>query len=219
MTADSVYIRPFSYTEGAIGVGVSAAPSVYMVSSPVSAYFKEGRSDAIVATRVRATPGGTGYIKTAANYVVSALCKHEAEQQGFAECVFLDAVHHKFFEEGSSSNIMFVLRSGSLVTPELGDTILPGITRKSLLELAKDHGINTEERKISVEEVFSEAVECFVCGTAAGATPIQSLTCDGKRVDFNGGKVGEVTSYLQNTLKGIQYGKLPDTKHWCVRVC
>jgi branched-chain amino acid aminotransferase len=190
-----------------------------MVSSPVSAYFSEGRSDAVIAKRVRATPGGTGYIKTASNYVISALCKHEAEQQGYAECVFLDAVEHKYLEEGSSSNIMFVLKNGALVTPALGDTILPGITRKSLLELARDKGIKVEERKISIEEVFSEARECFVCGTAAGATPIQSLTWGEKRVDFNNGKVGETTAYLRDTLKGIQYGKLPDTKGWCVKVC
>jgi branched-chain amino acid aminotransferase len=218
MTADSVYIRPFTLAEGGIGVNISREPWVVVINTPVSAYFSEGSSDAVITDRIRATPKGTGWIKAASNYVVSALAKHEALEAGFMECVFLDAVDRKYIEEGSSCNIFFVLKSGELVTPELGDTILPGITRSSIIELAGDRNVKVSERKISIEEVLSEAGECFVSGTAAGATPIKSLTYRGKKTVFNGGKVGELTAELRDTLKGIQYGILPDTKGWMTAV-
>jgi branched-chain amino acid aminotransferase len=219
MTADSIYIRPFTITEGGIGVNISREPWVMVITTPVSAYFSEGNSDAVVTERIRATPKGTGWIKAASNYVISALSKHEAIEGGFMECVFLDAVDRKYVEEGSSCNIFFYLKSGELVTPELGDTILPGITRSSIIELAKDRKVRVSERKISIDEVFSEGKECFVSGTAAGATPIASLTCREKKAVFNDGKVGALTAELRDTLKGIQYGTLPDTKGWMVKVC
>lgn len=218
MTADSVYIRPFTYAEGGIGVSPSKTPWVMVITTPVSAYFSSERSEAVTTDRIRATPRGTGWIKAASNYVISTLAKYEANQAGFMECVFLDAKEGKYLEEGSSCNIFVRLRNGELVTPELGDTILPGITRSSIIELARDQGLTVSERKISVEEVFSDGAECFVTGTAAGVTPIESLTHQGKKVLFNGGKVGELSAYLRDTLKGIQYGTIPDTKGWMVRV-
>ncbi|MDR2553683.1 MAG: branched-chain amino acid aminotransferase [Treponema sp.] len=212
MNAGSVYIRPFTYTEGGIGVNISREPWVVVVSTPVSAYFAEGRSDAVVTERIRATPKGTGWIKADSNYVIAALAKQEAMEQGYMECVFLDAVEHKYIEEGSSCNIFFYLKSGELVTPALGDTILPGITRLSLIELARDRGVRVTERRISIEEALSETRECFVSGTAAGAAPISSLTCRGRKVPFE--YPGELGRELQKTLKGIQYGALPDPKGW-----
>jgi branched-chain amino acid aminotransferase len=218
MNADSVYIRPFSYSESGVGVAVPNYPWVIIVNTPVSAYFSGGNSAAVVTERIRATPNGTGWIKAASNYVISALAKHEAMEDGFMECIYLDATHRKYVEEGSSCNVFFYLKSGELVTPELGDTILPGITRKSLIELARDRNVKVTERKISIDEVFDSAVECFVSGTAAGATPIESLTYKEKTVIFNNRKVGELTAYLRDTLKGIQYGTCPDTKGWMVKV-
>ncbi|MDR1024539.1 MAG: aminotransferase class IV, partial [Treponema sp.] len=135
MTADSVYIRPFSYAEGGIGVNICHEPWVMVINTPVSAYFTAANSDAVVTDRIRATPRGTGWIKAASNYVMAALAKHEALEKGYMECVFLDATDHKYVEEGSSCNIFFYLKSGELVTPALGDTILPGITRSSIIEL------------------------------------------------------------------------------------
>jgi branched-chain amino acid aminotransferase len=217
-SADSVYIRPFTYAEGGVGVNISHEPWVIVVTTPVSSYFAGGKSEAVITERIRATPKGTGWIKAASNYVISALAKHEAADVGFMECVFLDATHRKYVEEGSSCNIFFHLKSGELVTPELGDTILPGITRSSIIELARDRGVKVSERQIAIDEVFSEAAECFVSGTAAGATPIEALTYQGKKAVFNGGKVGELTAEIRDTLKGIQYGILPDTKGWLVRV-
>jgi len=216
VNADSIYLRPFTYSEGGIGVNISYNPWVVMIATSVSAYFNEGTSDALVTERIRATPKGTGWIKANSNYVIAALAKHEAAEKGYMECIFLDAENHKYIEEGSSCNIFFFLKSGELVTPELGDTILPGITRLSLIELARDKGIKVTERKVSVDEVFSEAKECFVSGTAAGATPISSITWNGKKVPFS--YPGELSSELQKTLKGIQYGVLPDSKGWLTPV-
>jgi branched-chain amino acid aminotransferase len=218
MTADSVYIRPFTYAEGGIGVNICREPWVMIITTPVSAYFSKGNSDAVITDRIRATSRGTGWIKAASNYVIAALAKHEAMEAGYMECVFLDAEHHKYVEEGSSCNIFFYLKSGELVTPELGDTILPGITRASIIELARDHGVVVSERKISIDEALEETRECFVSGTAAGATPIESLTFRGKKVIFNKGKAGELTAHVRDTLKGIQYGTLPDTKGWLVHL-
>ncbi|MDR1618320.1 MAG: aminotransferase class IV [Treponema sp.] len=218
MTADSVYIRPFTYAEGGIGVNISREPWVLVICTPVSAYFSGGSAGAVVTDRIRATPRGTGWIKACSNYVIAALAKHEAVEAGYMECVFLDAVHRKYVEEGSSCNIFFYLKSGVLVTPELGDTILPGITRSSIIELAGDRGVKVEERKIDIEEALLETRECFVSGTAAGATPIESLTWGDKKAVFNGGKTGDLTAEIRDTLKGIQYGTLPDTKGWMVKV-
>jgi branched-chain amino acid aminotransferase len=217
-TADSVYIRPFSYSEGGIGVAPSKHPWVMVITTPVSAYFSGGSSKAVTTDRVRATPHGTGWIKAASNYVISTLAKHEANAAGYMECVFLDAKEGKYLEEGSSCNIFVRLKSGELVTPELGDTILPGITRASVIELARDRGVKVSERRISIDEALDQGAECFVTGTAAGVTPIESLTHKGKTSVFNGGKVGELSADLRDALKGIQYGKLPDTKGWMVRV-
>jgi branched-chain amino acid aminotransferase len=216
MSADSIYLRPFTYTEGGIGVNISREPWVVAVCTPVSSYFTQGSSDAVVTERIRATPKGTGWIKADSNYVIAALAKQEAHEQGYMECVFLDSQNRRYLEEGSSCNIFFRLKSGELVTPELGDTILPGITRLSIIELARDRGVTVTERKIAIDEVMSEAKECFVSGTAAGATPISSITYNGKKVPF--GFPGELSGEIQKTLKGIQYGILPDTKGWMKRV-
>jgi branched-chain amino acid aminotransferase len=218
ITADSVYIRPFTISEGGIGVNLSHEPYVMVINTPVSAYFSSSSSDAVVTERIRATPKGTGWIKACSNYVISALAKSEAIKAGYMECVFLDAVHRKYIEEGSSCNIFFYLKSGELATPELGDTILPGITRASIIELARDKGVKVSERKIPIDETLEETKECFVSGTAAGATPITSLSYQGKKTLFNDGKTGEFTAVIRDTIKGIQYGTLPDTKGWMTRV-
>jgi branched-chain amino acid aminotransferase len=218
MTADSVYIRPFTMAEGGIGVNLSTEPYVFIINTPVSAYFSSGSSDAVVTDKIRATPNGTGWIKACSNYVISALAKSQAIKDGYMECVYLDATHRKYIEEGSSCNIFFYLKSGELVTPELGDTILPGITRASIIELTRDRGIKVSERLVSIDEVMEETKECFVSGTAAGATPLTSLTYQGKKAVFNDGKTGEFTADIRDTIKGIQYGKLPDAKNWMVPI-
>jgi branched-chain amino acid aminotransferase len=213
-SASAVYIRPFMNSEGAIGVGIAKAPYVIICGTTVSSYFKGGNTKAITTKRIRATKHGTGWIKCASNYVISALAKKEAEEAGFMEVVFLDADDHTYVQEGSSCNIFFVLKNGKLVTPDLGDTILPGITRESTIELARDLGMTVEERQISIDEVMTDVKECFVTGTAAGLTPIESVTHNGKEAVFNNRQPGETAVKIQKTLKGMQYGAINDTKNW-----
>ena len=201
-------------SEAAIGIGISHEPYVVICATTVSTYFKGGNSKAIITDRIRATPHGTGWIKCASNYVISTLAKKEAEEAGFMEVVYLDALEHKYIQEGSSCNIFFLMQDGTLVTPELGDTILPGITRASIIELARQQGQKVEERPVSIEEVMDSGMECFVTGTAAGVTPIESLTHKGVERVFNNRKPGELGENLQRQLKGIQYGALEDSRSW-----
>jgi branched-chain amino acid aminotransferase len=218
ISGHAVYIRPFSYSEPAIGLGVPQHPWVVMVATPVGTYFAPGNSKAVVTDKSRATPNGTGWIKCNANYVIPILAKKQAMLSGFMEAIFLDAAEQKYVEEGSSCNIFFKLKDGTLITPELGDTILPGINRKSVIEIAKDMGVKVEERKVPIAEVMENADECFVSGTAAGVSFIESITRNDKTAVFNGGKQGELTTELQKTLKAIQYGAIEDTKGWMLTV-
>ena len=217
-SASAVYMRPFMYSEGAIGIGISHAPYVVICATTVSSYFKGQNSKAVTTERIRATANGTGWIKCASNYVISALAKKEAEDAGFMEVIFLDAKKRRFIEEGSSCNVFFRLKNGELVTPALGNTILPGITRASIIELARDQGVKVSERPIDIKEVAAKCVECFVTGTAAGITPIESITHKGRETVFNNRKPGELGKTLQATLKGIQYGAIADTRQWNVLV-
>jgi branched-chain amino acid aminotransferase len=210
----SIYVRPFSYSEGAIGLGISKHPHIVIVTTHVGTYFQAAKPSAVTTDMIRATPHGTGWIKCDANYVAATLAKKKAEAAGYMEAIFLDCREGKYIEEGSSCNIFFLLKSGVLVTPDLGDTILPGITRKSILTIAADAGIKTEERRISIEEVQSESKEVFVTGTAAGISWIDSVTHKGKTAVFNNGKMGETTTHLLHTLKGIQYGAEEDKYGW-----
>ena len=215
LSGHALYVRPFTYSEPGIGVNLSHFPWVVIVATPVGAYFEEGESNAAVTSdMIRATKNGTGWIKCDANYVISTLAKKRAMAEGYMEAIFLDAEEHRYIEEGSSCNFFCLMKDGTLVTPELGDTILPGITRKSILQLAADRNIKTEERKLSVEEVFAEGKECFVSGTAAGLTPINSLTHLGKKKVFNEKGTGEVSESLLIELKGIQYGAIEDRYNW-----
>lgn len=216
INAEAIYLRPFSYSEPAIGLGLSKKPWVVMIGTPVSSYFKPGSTAAITTNKVRATPHGSGWIKCDANYVVPTLAKKEAEAAGYMEAVFLDSKEGKYIEEGSSCNIFILLKNGTLVTPALGDTILPGITRESIITLAKDMGLKVEERRISIKEALDKGRECFVTGTAAGVSYIESLTHKNRTAVFHGGQIGPVTLELQKTLKGIQYGALPDKYGWLV---
>jgi branched-chain amino acid aminotransferase len=218
LSAHSIYIRPFSYSEPAIGLGLSKYPWVIMIATAVGSYFSGGSSKAVTTNKVRATENGTGWIKCDANYVIPTLAKKQAEAEGYMEAIFLDAKEHKYVEEGSSCNIFFYLKDGTLVTPELGDTILPGITRKSIIQLAKDDGVKVEERKISIDEAMDNAAEVFVTGTAAGLTHIGSITHNGRTAKFGDENIGNFAMNLLKTLKGIQYGAIEDKHNWMVTV-
>ncbi|MBN2626202.1 MAG: branched-chain-amino-acid transaminase [Spirochaetales bacterium] len=215
LSGGALYVRPFTYSEPGIGVNLSYFPWVIVVATPVGSYFEVGgTNNAVTTNMIRATKNGTGWIKCDANYVVPTLAKKKAIGAGFMEAIFLDSEDHRYIEEGSSCNFFCLLKDGTLVTPELGDTILPGITRKSILQLARDRGIKTEERKLALEEVFAEGRECFVTGTAAGLTPINSLTHEGKKKVFTEKGMGDVSEALLMELKGIQYGAVEDRYNW-----
>ncbi len=216
-SAESVYIRPFSYSEGGIGVNLSKNPYFIVVTTPVGAYFEPEEYNLCTSDMIRATPNGTGWIKAASNYTISALAKDKANENGFFEVLFLDSVHRKYIEECSSCNIFFRMKDSSLVTPALGDTILPGITRKSVIELAQYLKVTTTERAISIEEVFDDAEECFIVGTAVSLSAISSLTHNGKTKVFNH-KKDTLSQQILNELKGIQHGTKEDIFDWMVSV-
>jgi branched-chain amino acid aminotransferase len=215
--ASAVYLRPFSYSEPGIGLNLSAHPWVVIIGTEVGSYFDpKAAAKAITTDKVRATPGGTGWIKCDANYVIPTLTKKAVQKQGYMEAIFLDSTEKKYVEEGSSCNIFFQLSDNTLVTPSLEDTVLPGINRKSVIELARSRGVTVEERRITIEEVMDDAVECFVTGTAAGVSYIESIEHLGKTVVFREGKIGDLTADLRVTLKGIQYGTVEDSFGWMV---
>ena len=219
VSADSIYIRPFSYSEGGIGVNLSVNPYVVIAATPVGSYFDpDASSKAVTTDRVRATPRGTGWIKCTANYVIPTLAKREAIDAGYMEAIFLDAQHQTYIEEGSSCNFFVLLKNGKLVTPAVEDRVLNGINRRSIMILAAERGITVEERPLNIEEVLADAVECFVTGTAAGVSFIESVTHKGRTAVFNKGKMGPLTEDLLTTLKGIQYGAVPDKHGWMVGV-
>jgi branched-chain amino acid aminotransferase len=213
----AVYLRPFSYSEPGIGLNMSVAPWVVMIATEVGSYFDpDASTKAITTEMIRATPGGTGWIKCDANYVIPILAKKRAQKNGYMEAIFLDAESKTFVEEGSSCNIFFRLEDDTLVTPSLEDTVLPGINRASALALATEMGVRCEERKVAIDEVMDRGVECFVTGTAAGVSFIESIDHRGKTRVFGNGKIGELTRSLRDRLKGIQYGAITDSHGWMV---
>ena len=219
LNARSVYIRPFTYSESGIGLQISEHPSVIMITTPVGSYLDPAKPlTAVTTTMARATPHGTGAIKCNANYAIPILAKERVERQGYAEPIFLDSVEHKYIEECASCNIFFYLKNNTLVTPELNDRILPGITRLSVIELAKDNGVQVEERPISIDEAIDNTKECFVTGTAVGISQITAIDHAEKSAVFNNHTIGALTKELRDILKGIQYGVISDQKGWLQKV-
>jgi len=215
---DSVYIRPFSYSEGNIGINLSYEPWVITVCTTVSQYFTPGINNAVTTKRIRATRNGIGCIKTSANYVTSILAKSEAIDNGYMEAIFLDASNQRYIEEGSSSNFFALFPHGRLVTPAIGDTILPGVTRESIIVIAKQMGLEVIEDDLPIDEVLSDAEECFVTGTAAGVTPLSSLTHLGRKKEFASLKENSIAMHFLKELKGIQYGAVADKYNWMIEV-
>jgi branched-chain amino acid aminotransferase len=218
----SLYIRPLAFaTESYIGVRVSESYSFFIMNSPVAAYFKEGLNPIKLTTSagfVRACPGGLGEVKTAANYAASLYPAYEAKKRGFAQVLWLDALEGKYIDEVGTMNICFV-KNGALITPPLEGTILPGVTRDSVLQLAHHWGIKVEERRISIDEVLSSLddgslTEIFGTGTAAVISPVGELHHDGATRTVNGGKIGSLSQKLYDEITGIQYGERKDPFGW-----
>ncbi len=218
----SLYIRPFIIaTEAFLGVRPSKEYIFSIILSPVGAYYAEGFNPVkifVTEKYVRAAKGGVGEAKTAGNYAASLMASEEAKELGFTQVLWLDAAERKYIEEVGTMNIFFLL-DDTLVTPALSGSILPGITRDSVIHLAKDWGIKVEERPISINEVMEKAEsgqlkECFGSGTAAVISPVGSLYYKGKSYMVNGGKTGELAQRLFDEITGIQYGEKEDKYGW-----
>jgi len=222
----SLYIRPLMIsTESALGVRPSKTYLFLVLASPSASYFAGGVKPVTVwisEEYIRAAPGGTGFAKCAGNYAASLLVQREAIANQCDQVVWLDAVRHELIEEMGGMNMMFVYGKGDdveLVTPPLTGTILPGITRASILELAKGLGFRTAERSITVADWRKAAedgamTEAFACGTAATVTPIGHVKSKNGNWTIGGGSMGPVTERIREALLGIQYGGVPDPHEW-----
>ncbi len=218
----SLYVRPTMLaTEEAIGLKVSSKYLFYIILSPVGPYYPQGFNPVNIMVSekyVRAVPGGTGYAKTGGNYAASILAEKEAKELGYTQVLWLDALERRFIEEVGSMNIFFVIE-GTIVTPMLTGSILPGITRMSVIELAKYWGLNVEERRITIDEVLSgiengSVTEVFGAGTAAVISPVGILAHKGKDFRIRNGETGPVAIRFYKHLTGIQYGKESDPFGW-----
>lgn len=222
----SLYIRPFVIaTDASLGVHASHTYLFCVICCPVGAYYAEGINPVkiyVESEDVRAVKGGTGYTKCGGNYAASIRAGERAEQNGYAQVLWLDGVERKYIEEVGSMNVLFKI-DGKVVTPKLTGSVLPGITRRSCLELLRSWNIPVDERLISAQELFDAAdagklEEAWGSGTAAVISPVGEMGWENRRAVVNGGKIGELTQRLYDTLTGIQWGKLPDPYGWTVKV-
>ena len=218
----SLYLRPFMFgNDESLGVHSVKNATYVIIASPVGSYYKEGINPVsimIESEDVRAVRGGTGEAKCGGNYAASNRAGKRAEEKGYSQVLWLDGVERKYIEEVGAMNVMFKI-DGVIVTPALLGSILPGITRKSCIEVLKNKGFKVEERRLSVDEL-EEALEsgkleeAWGCGTAAVVSPIGELNYKGKKFIINNGKIGEVTQDLYDTLTGIQWGQTEDKFGW-----
>ncbi|WVZ56097.1 hypothetical protein U9M48_006676 [Paspalum notatum var. saurae] len=215
----ALYLRPLLMGSGPI-LGLAPAPeyTFLIYAAPVGNYFKEGLApiNLVVDDEFhRAMPGGTGGVKTIANYAPVLRAQMDAKSKGFTDVLYLDSVHKRYLEEVSSCNV-FVVKGGVVATPATRGTILPGITRKSVVELAMDRGYKVEERLVSIDDLI-DADEVFCTGTAVVVAPVSTVTYRGKRHEFRTGP-DTLAQELYTTLTSIQMGLAEDTKGWTVAV-
>ncbi len=227
---ESLYLRPLMIaTEAALGVRPAKEYLFLLFGSPAGAYFAQGVKPLSVwlsKEYVRAAPGGTGEAKCAGNYAASLVAQQQALDAGCQQVVWLDSVHKSFVEEMGGMNLFFVYRDGGtsrIVTPKLTGTLLPGITRDSLLTIAKDLGYRSEEATISIDDWERDVqegtlTEVFACGTAAVITPVGEVKHSGGSFLVNGGQAGPVAQRLRDTLLAIQHGTTPDVHGFMHRV-
>ena len=218
----SLYLRPFMFgNDESLGVHAVHNATYIIIASPVGSYYAEGINPVKIMIEdedVRAVRGGTGYAKCGGNYAASNRAGETAAKQGYAQVLWLDGVVRKYIEEVGAMNVMFKI-GDEIVTPMLSGSILPGITRKSCIEVLKNKGYKVSERLLSVDEL-GEALEngtlkeAWGCGTAAVVSPIGELCYKGVKYPINNGEIGEITQMLYDTLTGIQWGKIEDTYGW-----
>ena len=222
----SLYIRPtIIATDPFLGVRASHTYRYFIILSPVGAYYTGGFNPVkiwITTEHVRAVRGGIGEYKTAANYAASLYAGEQAKKEGYAQVLWLDGVERKYIEEVGAMNIFFVI-GDELVTPSLNGSILPGITRDSVIQLGKKWGMKVSERKISIDEIVSahkdgSLNEVFGSGTAAVISPVGEIRYGDDIMAIGEGKPGELAVKFNNAITDIQYGKAEDTEKWIEKV-
>lgn len=220
----SLYIRPFVIaTDAFLGVAPSKTYMFIIILAPSGAYYENGLQPVgiwIEDDYVRAVKGGMGFAKTGGNYAASLAAQVKAHDDGYSQVLWLDGVERKYIEEVGAMNIFFKI-NGKIITPALNGSILPGITRNSVIELCKSMGYDVEERRVSVEELVNaahtgELEECFGTGTAAVISPVGKLRYKDEVFGINNNEIGEVSQQLYDTLTGIQWGKCEDKFNWTV---
>lgn len=222
----SLYIRPFIIaTQSYLGVAPSTNYKFMIILSPVGSYYKEGINPVKIAVEnkyVRAVLGGTGEAKTAGNYASSLIAEELMTKGGYAQVLWLDGIEKKYIEEVGSMNVFFKV-NGEIITPKLTGSILPGVTRDSVIQLLKHWDIPVTERKISMAEIAEAHAngtleEAFGTGTAAVISPVGQLTWNDQDFKINNGETGEIAKKLYDTLTSIQYGKMEDPFGWIQKV-
>ncbi len=222
----ALYIRPFIIaTDAFLGVRPANTYRFFIILSPVGAYYAEGFNPVKILVEdeyVRAAPGGIGDIKAPGNYAASLLAARRAQEQGYTQVLWLDAREHKMLEEVGTMNIMVKIR-GKVYTPPLSGSILPGITRQSVLTILHEWGIPAVEESLSIEELLhataaGDLEEMFGTGTAAVISPVGKLRYRDQELQINNGQVGELSQRLFDHITGIQYGRLPDTHGWLEKI-
>lgn len=223
----SLYIRPTMIaTDPVLGVAASNRYLFYIILSPSGAYYASGLAPVgiyVEDTLVRAVRGGVGFAKTGGNYAASILAGAQAKEKGYAQVLWLDGVEQRYIEEVGAMNMMFVYEGKRIVTPALNGSILPGITRDSVMKLAAHMGYEVEESHMAIDEVIAAAkrgqiTEAFGTGTAAVVSPVNRIFFKGEEVGIGDGGIGEITLKLYDTLTGIQFGKQKDEMGWTVRI-
>ena len=222
----ALYIRPYIIaTEPALHVNPSSQYKFIIILSPVGAYYKEGLNPVKIWVEdeyVRAVRGGIGEAKTGGNYAASLYSQEKAHEAGYSQVLWLDGIEHKYIEEVGAMNIFFKI-NGKVVTPMLNGSILPGVTRNSVIEVCKSWGYTVEERRVSAEEIYKAAKdgsleEVFGSGTAAVISPVGTLKFEDEVFEINNNQIGEVSQKLYDTITGIQTGKVEDKFNWIVEV-
>ena len=218
----SLYIRPFMFaSEAGVGVHPTKTYTFIIILSPVGNYYPEGVNPVKIWVEdeyVRAVKGGTGFTKCGGNYAASIAAQVKAESHGYTQVLWLDGVHRKYVEEVGTMNVMFVI-DGKVVTAPLEGSVLPGVTRDSIIHILKDWGYEVEERELSIDELMAagrngKLTEAFGTGTAAVISPVGQLYYKGEEVIINDFKTGDLTQKLYDTLTGIQWGRLEDKYGW-----
>ncbi len=219
---ESLYIRPYMFAyENAVGVHPARSYKFMIILSPVGAYYPEGVNPVKIYVEdeyTRATVGGTGFTKCGGNYAGSLAAQVKAEKLGYTQVLWLDGVHRQYVEEVGSMNVMFKI-DGKIITAPTDGTVLPGVTRNSIIALLKDFGYEVEERHLDINELMEAGKngtleEAWGTGTAAVISPIGELYYKGDKVVINDFKTGELTHKLYDTLTGIQWGDLEDKFNW-----